>query len=124
MMTRVSDFSALTDVQLAALASMLEQQERFRLEQIAELTAPERSGRVQNDAALEIRATILFGARTALADIQLALARMADGTYGYCVNCGARQSPDRLEVLPHAPLCVTCQRAVQQPNNRHREFEQ
>jgi DnaK suppressor protein len=37
-----------------------------------------------------------------------ALARIADGTYGTCESCGATISPQRLEALPYATLCISC----------------
>lgn len=41
--------------------------------------------------------------------IQDALARMADGTYGVCLECGEAIGALRLSVLPEAALCVGCQ---------------
>lgn len=41
--------------------------------------------------------------------IQDALARMADGTYGACQECGEPIGALRLSVLPEAALCVGCQ---------------
>jgi DnaK suppressor protein len=41
--------------------------------------------------------------------IQDALARMADGTYGACLECGEPIGALRLSVLPEAALCVGCQ---------------
>ena len=40
--------------------------------------------------------------------IQAALKRMEEGTYGECVHCGEEISEARLEVLPHTPLCRIC----------------
>lgn len=47
--------------------------------------------------------------RDAVADIDAALARLANGTYGACVDCGARIPEDRLEVRPQARRCLGCQ---------------
>ncbi len=44
-----------------------------------------------------------------LADIQAALARLDDGTYGICVDCGEQIQAERLEALPAAPRCLSCQ---------------
>jgi DnaK suppressor protein len=44
-----------------------------------------------------------------LADIDGALARIADGSYGYCADCAKEIPPRRLEALPFATLCVNCQ---------------
>jgi DnaK suppressor protein len=45
-----------------------------------------------------------------LAAIDAALARIEVGTYGICVNCGARIPPERLEAMPWATLCIDCKR--------------
>ena len=46
-----------------------------------------------------------------LAEIDAALSRIADGTYGICVRCGRPISPDRLEAVPYATLCLDDKRA-------------
>lgn len=38
-----------------------------------------------------------------------ALERVKRGTYGVCQSCGQPIGTERLEVLPHASLCVDCQ---------------
>ncbi len=43
-----------------------------------------------------------------IADIDAALARIAEGAYGACQNCGAEIAPLRLEALPASTLCVGC----------------
>jgi DnaK suppressor protein len=45
-----------------------------------------------------------------LAAIDAALARLDEGTYGTCVNCGAQIAPERLEAMPWATLCIECKR--------------
>ena len=40
--------------------------------------------------------------------IAAALGRIADGTYGECVKCGAAISEARLESLPDTPFCKNC----------------
>ncbi|MEO1001440.1 MAG: TraR/DksA family transcriptional regulator [Pseudomonadota bacterium] len=40
--------------------------------------------------------------------IKDALGRIRHGTYGICVNCGARISDARLYAVPHATLCHRC----------------
>jgi len=41
-------------------------------------------------------------------DIQSALARIDQGSYGICDNCGENISRERLKVLPQALRCVDC----------------
>lgn len=38
-----------------------------------------------------------------------AVARLADGTYGTCVECGGAIPPARLRVRPEAERCVPCE---------------
>lgn len=45
-----------------------------------------------------------------LARIDSALARLADGEYGWCVTCGEEIEPRRLELDPAIPLCLACAR--------------
>src|SRR5438045_1286554 len=45
-----------------------------------------------------------------LADIDAALKRIEDGTYGICTNCGKQIPEERLEARPWATLCIDCQR--------------
>jgi RNA polymerase-binding transcription factor DksA len=40
--------------------------------------------------------------------ISAALARIADGSYGTCVNCGAEIPQARLEAQPTAARCIAC----------------
>jgi len=42
-------------------------------------------------------------------EIDAALHRIADGTYGVCVHCGVDIPAERLEFRPFAAGCVACQ---------------
>jgi RNA polymerase-binding transcription factor DksA len=55
-------------------------------------------------------AALADAARGDLAEIQAALARLADGSYGNCQVCGARISAGRLAARPAARTCVGCAR--------------
>ncbi len=44
-----------------------------------------------------------------LSQVERALARFDDGTYGLCANCGRPIDLARLEALPYAMLCLECQ---------------
>ena len=47
--------------------------------------------------------------RLILTMIDEAIERMDDGEYGQCVNCGNEILPKRLEAIPWARYCITCQ---------------
>lgn len=46
-----------------------------------------------------------------LQEIEGALGRIADGTYGICTACGRQIDADRLEAVPWATLCIDDKRA-------------
>jgi DnaK suppressor protein len=50
----------------------------------------------------------LAAARAGLAEVEHALARVAEGTYGRCETCGGPIPAGRLEALPAATTCVAC----------------
>lgn len=56
------------------------------------------------DALAEIERSEVKEAR----QIEATLKRIADGTYGTCVNCGTPIDPRRLKALPTAATCISC----------------
>jgi DnaK suppressor protein len=52
---------------------------------------------------------VLAAAQRQRADVLEALKRLADGTYGTCVDCGKPVPGGRLEAKPEAARCVACQ---------------
>jgi RNA polymerase-binding protein DksA len=67
-------------------------------EQAAELENQDALGAIENSELQEIR------------QIQVALKRIAEGTYGICANCGEPIDPKRLKALPTATRCISCAR--------------
>jgi DnaK suppressor protein len=57
---------------------------------------------------LEKRLTLENRIRQEMAAVEHALGKIEKGTYGLCDNCGQPISPERLEALPQASLCVKC----------------
>lgn len=48
--------------------------------------------------------------RDLLDQVEHALARIEDGTYGVCESCEKRIEAARLKALPYASLCIECKR--------------
>ena len=46
----------------------------------------------------------------ALREIEQALERIQEGTYGVCETCGKRVTKERLRVIPYTRHCIECQR--------------
>ena len=42
--------------------------------------------------------------------LQRALAKLDEGSYGSCDNCGGPIAPGRLDVAPESALCIDCAR--------------
>ena len=50
----------------------------------------------------------LVVARAVLADVDEALSRLDDGTYGWCVRCADAIGLPRLQVAPRTRFCIDC----------------
>lgn len=46
----------------------------------------------------------------ALAEIENALQKMGEGTFGLCEGCGKKIAKIRLRAIPYARLCIECKR--------------
>ncbi len=104
---------------LPGLREELERLRDFRREQLVQLLAHDENRtsltgygpRADGEAARaldEVRAVVTAGARQALADIDLALARMDDGTYGRCRVCASAIPLAVLTAIPATTLCRSC----------------
>jgi DnaK suppressor protein len=49
-----------------------------------------------------------YQARAAVEEIDAALEKILDGTYGVCEQCGTTIPRERLRAIPFAALCVNC----------------
>jgi DnaK suppressor protein len=59
----------------------------------------------------EIDLSLQDNARAALAQIDRALHKLEDGSYGRCDKCGRMIGEGRLSIAPVSTLCVDCKRA-------------
>ncbi len=58
----------------------------------------------------ELDYTLEENSEHVLTEIDAALKRIEDGTYGTCTNCEHQIPPERLEARPWATLCIGCKR--------------
>jgi phage/conjugal plasmid C-4 type zinc finger TraR family protein len=56
-------------------------------------------------------------------EVDLALHRLEQGSYGRCEGCGGPIPDARLEVIPEARRCISCQSSARPPL-RHRPVEE
>jgi DnaK suppressor protein len=57
---------------------------------------------------LEKRLALENRTRDQMANVEHALSKFEEGTYGFCDVCGQPIDPARLEALPQASLCLSC----------------
>ncbi|WP_148570714.1 TraR/DksA family transcriptional regulator [Nocardioides caldifontis] len=82
----------------------LREERRFRLAQLADLDSdPAADPRHES-----VRKVLRTSALAALSEVEAALARLEDGTYGTCVTCARSLDAERLDILPMASLCMAC----------------
>ncbi len=43
-----------------------------------------------------------------LEQVEAALERVEQGTFGICENCGGEIDPERLDAIPYTALCIGC----------------
>jgi DnaK suppressor protein len=58
----------------------------------------------------EIDYTLEENSEHVLGEIDAALQRIEDGTFGTCVTCGQEIGEDRLSAIPWATQCIDCKR--------------
>jgi DnaK suppressor protein len=104
----------------SAEASLIEEREKL-LHQLHELGADENgdlTGEVDygdafaDAAAATAERTEVLGLvetlKRLLEDVDAALVRIGDGTYGICADCGKQIGVARMEFRPTSRLCVDC----------------
>lgn len=105
-------------VQVAARAQLEKERENISRE-LGELgAAPDGTFQVSLDEgfadaaqATSERAKVLSfveGLQQRMKDVHSALGRLERGAYGECERCGDAISPERLEAVPTARLCIRC----------------
>jgi YteA family regulatory protein len=68
---------------------------------------------------------LLTNAMRRIREIDIAMERMAAGTYGLCEACGRPIDPERLEAFPSATTCIQCQQEREAlPDRFHRPIEE
>ena len=105
------------DAVIAAQRTQLEQERAELRRQLAELGFGEDGGlNYDSNFADSSQVTAERGEAEALAsslrdaldEVERALQKMEDGTYGICQSCGNPIAEARLEAMPAAAYCITC----------------
>lgn len=95
---------------LTIVRARLNEQRIFRTGQLDELSSNLVQAMNTSDRnRRQVNRVLRMGAKSALVEIEAALERLADGSYGICERCLEPVPPERLEVLPSVRLCTDCQ---------------
>ncbi len=93
----------LTANDLNALTAILDQHLRVREDQIQALLCSDPGA-----TAPMARHRALALAHAAAAEVDAAMVRITDGSYGRCFRCSRPITPERLYSRPQARLCLAC----------------
>jgi DnaK suppressor protein len=78
-------------------------------EDIAVQQAPDAFDEVQLNTERDLTITLLNHESALFQNLEAALRRIDDGSYGTCVRCQEEISAKRLKAVPWAKLCLRCQ---------------
>ncbi len=116
------------------LRSRLENERKHLLEDLKQVEASARPVEVRREGSpfgkreeeatesfeLEKRLALEKRMKDSLAELEHALRKFEEGSYGRCDNCGQPIDPARLEALPQANLCLSCK--AKQTKNAKSKF--
>ena len=103
----MKDYSAIAGQLQARLADILARSQEIEddLRHPLDDDFSEQAIDLADDEALEGVDNVLIAEAR---QIRAALARIANGTYGTCANCGEDIAPERLAARPIATRCIKC----------------
>ena len=70
----------------------------------------------------ELALNLASSRQESLYDIEDAIRRVDEGTYGACESCGGAIELPRLKALPFAKKCMACQNAAERGRTKYRPF--
>jgi DnaK suppressor protein len=111
--TELEKYKKILEAKQAELSAGMRNREDIAIEK-----TPDALDEVQLAGERELAIRNLDRETNLLRQVRGALARMNEGIYGVCLHCEEDIKPKRLEAVPWAAYCITCQEAA----DRH-EFE-
>ena len=105
--TEISKYRAILETKHAELTAGLHNRKDIAIEKAADAI-----DEIQFAGERELATRNLERGSHLLRDVQSALARVADGSYGTCLYCEGEIKAKRLEAVPWTKYCVRCQEAA------------
>lgn len=113
-----TDFSFFKSFLLDQKSSILNKTSEFKSEQAVERThIPEEAEAASHDLSTNLSIHLHERDRMVLFQIDRALGKLEDGTYGQCEACGENISFGRLKASPFTTLCIACKEEQEDPRN-------
>ena len=100
----VNRFKQILENRKLELAGVLRNREAIAIEK-----SPDALDEVQHAAERELAIRNLDRESSLLRQVKLALSRIDDNTFGTCLHCEEEINPKRLNAVPWAPYCISCQ---------------
>lgn len=116
--TEVNRFEQILSAKRAELARATGRREGIAIERTADAL-----DETQSAAQRELSTRNLERQSEILWNIQAALHRIDEGTYGTCLHCDEEISYKRLHAMPWATLCIQCQESADGNQKRSFAFE-
>jgi DnaK suppressor protein len=113
-----TDLSFFKTFLLDQKSSILNKSSEFKLEQAVERShIPDEAEAASHDLSMTLSIHLHERDRMVLFQIDRALGKLEDGTYGQCETCGDMIQTGRLKASPFTTLCVACKEEQEDPRN-------
>jgi len=102
--TDLNKYRNMLEAKQAELEHFMRNREGITIEK-----SPDALDEVQHAAERELAIRNLDRESNLLRNVRAALRRIEDDAYGVCLHCEEDISPKRLNAVPWAPYCISCQ---------------
>jgi len=103
-LVKASGRKAALEAKLGELLGAIREHDELRIEYLADSV-----DRVSSSSDREITVQRLDTITGLIRDVESALLRIQEGSYGFSEQCDSPIQPRRLDVVPWARLCINCQ---------------
>ncbi len=114
--TEVKKYKEILDTKRRELEGNVRNREGIVIEK-----TPDALDEVQHAGERELAIRNLDRETNLLRNVRGALARIEDGSFSVCLHCEEDINPKRLNAVPWAPYCITCQEMA---DRRKEEFNE
>lgn len=111
-----TDLNFFKSYLLTQKGSILNKNNEFKSEQAsAREVVSDEAELASNDLSMNLSIHLHERDRSALYQIERALGKLEDGTYGQCESCADEIDPKRLKASPFSSLCIICKEEQEDP---------